>query len=104
MFQDKGTTAIQLVPNVQWSLGHKFIFTSNGEVHVSVDYLLFNNGNLFIFTVKKEGVYKTQKKRKKLIGHCARLRENDDYNYLTHEPSRKEKAATFLMCCRWYAR
>ena len=35
---------------------------------------------------------------KKLKGHRARLRENDD---LTH--ARKEKAAVFLMCARSYA-
>ena len=34
----QGMTAIQLVPNVQCSQGHKFIFTGSGEVHVSVDY------------------------------------------------------------------
>ena len=30
---------------------------NTGEVHVSVDYLLFNNRNVFIFTVYKEGLY-----------------------------------------------
>ena len=35
----------------------KFIFTTTDEVHVSIDYLLFNNRNLFIFTEKKEGIY-----------------------------------------------
>ena len=41
-------------------------------------------------------------KEKKLIGHCARLRENDDLP--THEPSFKGKAAIFLMYARWYTR
>ena len=50
MFQDEGMTAIQLVQNVLWSLSDKFTFKRNGEVHVSIDHLLFNNRNLFIFT------------------------------------------------------
>ena len=36
-FKDKCTTAIQLVPNMQWSQGRKFIFTSSGEILVSVE-------------------------------------------------------------------
>ena len=43
MFKNKCPTVLQLVPNVQCSPGHKFIFTSTGEVHVSIDYFLFNN-------------------------------------------------------------
>ena len=49
MFQDKGTAEIEIVSKVQWSPGHKFLFNSTGEVHVSVDYLLFSNRNSFIF-------------------------------------------------------
>ena len=85
MFQDKGTTAIQLVPNVQRSRGHKFIFTSTGEVHVSVDYLLFNKRNS-LYSLYRKKAFTRLRKREKMIDHRARLRENDDLPHARAKP------------------
>ena len=55
-------------------------FPCSGEVHVSVDYVLFKNRNLFLFDslYRKKASTRLSKREKKMIGHRAHLRENDD--------------------------
>ena len=67
----------------------------NEEIIYAVTY---TNLNWFIFILQKESHFSITKKRKKRIGHRARLRENDDLP-LWRAPVIKKKPPFFL-CTR----